>query len=149
MLYSDYATQNCSVARALEAVGERWTLLIIRELLRGPRRFSQLERDLQVSKNVLASRLEKLIVFGIADKPMGSDERPASRYELTPKGRDLFPVITALMAWGDAYEAPDGPPAVFVHSCGQPAGHHLVCDHCGDTVDVDTITVEAGPGLHC
>ena len=145
MLGSDYAGQNCSVARALEVVGERWTLLIVRELLYKARRFSSLERRLPIAKNILAARLEKLVETGIVEKT-GLETGSTSAYQLTSKGTDLFPVISALMAWGDAHLASDGPPVVFQHACGHAAGHKLVCDGCGDTVDHQTTHGIAGPG---
>ena len=146
VLGADYPSLNCSIARALEAVGERWTLLLVRELLRGPRRFSQLEGALPLSKNILATRLEKLVMVGVAEKVPVDESRDWNSYRLTPKGLDLFPVVNALMAWGDTWEAPAGPPAVFEHDCGGPAGHCLVCATCGGSLTAATIRVTAGPG---
>lgn len=142
MLRSDYDGQTCSVARALETVGERWTLLIVRELLRRPRRFSDLERLLGIAKNVLAKRLDKLAELDVIEKAPGT-----SAYRLTAKGQDLLPVVQALMAWGDRYDAPHGPPAVIEHVCGHAAGHKVVCEHCGEVVAASDIRVTAGPGL--
>ncbi len=146
MLGAEYADQNCSIARALEAVGERWTLLIIRELLLKGRRFSDLERRLAVSKNILGNRLAKLVALGIVEKVSYEMARGWNRYQLTDKGFALFPVIGALMAWGDAYDAPDGPPAIVEHACGHPAGHKIVCETCGEPVDAHTVQVVNGPG---
>ena len=109
MLGSTYEGQNCSIARALESVGERWTLLIVRELLRGPQRFSDLAAALDISKNVLAARLDKLVDLKIVAKSQYEAARDWNEYSLTRKGYDLFPVVNALMAWGDRYEAPDRP----------------------------------------
>ena len=146
MLKSDYRGQNCSIARALEDVGERWTLLIVRELLRRPHRFAQLERKLGIAKNVLTNRLDKLVEREIVEKVPYTEARDWNNYRLTRKGKDLFPVISALMAWGDKYEAPHGPPVIFEHECGQPAGHKLVCEHCGDDIVFRALKVTAGPG---
>ena len=146
MLKNDYADQNCSVARTLEAVGERWTLLIVRDLLVKPSRFSSLERHLAISKNVLATRLEKLVSLGIAEKVSYDQARDWNTYQLTRKGSDLYPVISALMAWGDAYDSPFGAPAFFEHTCGHAAGHALVCEACGLPVDAHTVTGRRGPG---
>ena len=145
MLRSDYASQNCSVARALEVVGERWTLLIVRELLYKARRFSSLERRLPIAKNVLTSRLEKLVALGIVEKA-NPDATFGSAYQLTSKGAELFPVISALTTWGDAHLAPHGPPVVFEHICGHVAGHKLVCEVCGEAVSHLTTRGLAGPG---
>jgi DNA-binding HxlR family transcriptional regulator len=147
VLSNDYPGQVCSIARALEVVGERWTLLIVRELLRGPQRFSDLERRLKISKNILTARLGKLVEQRIAVKVVYEDAREWSTYQLTQKGFDLFPVISALMAWGDSYAAPDGAPAVFVHTCGHLAGFRLTCEACNKPVDAQTVTPAPGPGL--
>lgn len=147
MLHSRYTQQNCSIARALEAVGERWTLLIVRELLRRPQRFAELERTLGIAKNVLTNRLDKLVELEIVETVRYDDARGWHRYGLTSKGKDLFPVVGALMAWGDRYEAPAGPPAVFEHHCGHPAGHRVVCQHCSEDLCIDDLRVTAGPGL--
>lgn len=147
VLGSDYASQNCSIARALEVVGERWTLLIIRELLMKPRRFTDLTRRLGIAKNVLTSRLAKLAELGIVETVSYDDNREWSRYRLTDKGRDLFPVINALMAWGDKYDAPAGPPMIFEHDCGHPAGHEVVCQACHQPLTLDGVRATPGPGL--
>lgn len=147
MLGSEYKTQDCSIARALEAVGERWTLLIVRELLARPRRFVDLQRRLGISKNVLAARLDKLVDLAVVGKQPYEASRDWNTYALTAKGMALFPVVNALMAWGDAFMAPAGPPAVFVHSCGCAAGHEVVCASCGGAVDVHSVQLTAGPGL--
>ena len=146
MLHSEYTGQNCSIARSLEVVGERWTLLIVRELLRRPHRFAELERKLGIAKNVLTIRLGKLVEHGIVEKVAYTEARDWNDYRLTRKGKDLFPVISALMAWGDRYDAPNGPPVIFEHECGHAAGHKLVCAYCGDDVVSRALTVVAGPG---
>jgi DNA-binding HxlR family transcriptional regulator len=147
VLGSDYASQNCSIARALEVVGERWTLLIIRELLYKPRRFTDLTRRLGIAKNILTNRLSKMTELGIVETVTYDDERDWNRYRLTDKGKDLFPVINALMAWGDKYEAPAGPPALFEHVCGHSAGHEMVCRSCGEPVTANNIRALPGPGF--
>jgi DNA-binding HxlR family transcriptional regulator len=146
MLKSDYTGQNCSIAKSLEAVGERWTLLIIRELLRRPHRFAELEGRLGIAKNVLTDRLHKLVDLDIVEKAPYTEARDWNDYRLTRKGKDLFPVISALMAWGDKYDAPNGPPVIFEHECGHAAGHRVVCEHCGGGVVARAIRVTAGPG---
>lgn len=145
LLGNDYATQNCSIARALEVVGERWTLLIVRELLRKPRRFSELERRLSMSKNILSDRLTKLARLRIVASTTIDGSRGWKTYRLTEKGVALFPVINALMAWGDAYYAPDGPPVILLHTCGHRAGHRVICEGCGEPLDPRAVHVTAGP----
>jgi DNA-binding HxlR family transcriptional regulator len=145
MLKNDYTDQDCSVARALEVVGERWTLLIVRELLKRPCRFLELERTLNIAKNILTNRLEKMIALGIIEKAPLSPSRDWSDYRLTNKGRDLFPVVNALMAWGDNHAAPNGPPLVLKHTCGGIPGHKLVCQCCGDELHVQDLRIAKGP----
>ena len=145
MLGSEYDLQNCSVARSLELIGERWSLLIIRDLLGGDCRFSDLERSLGVAKNILAARLSKLAGVGILEKA-GSEGSTTSAYRLTSKGRDLFPVIAALMVWGDAYLAPDGPPIKLQHCCGATYVPALTCAVCGESLDANSVHAIPGPG---
>ncbi len=145
MLGSEYERQNCSVARSLELIGERWSLLIVRDLLGGDCRFSDLERGLGVAKNVLAARLSKLVGAGIAEKA-GLQGSALSTYRLTSKGRDLFPVIAALMLWGDAYLAPDGPPVTLKHRCGADYVAAPTCAVCGESLDALSVHGVPGPG---
>jgi len=114
MLKRDY-DQVCSVARSLEVLGERWTLLVVRDIFHGKRRFDTIQEDLGVARNVLAARLSRLVEEDILEK-RPYQERPA-RYEyfLTEKGLDLWPVMIALMHWGDKYEQqPAGRPSIVV-----------------------------------
>jgi DNA-binding HxlR family transcriptional regulator len=146
MLRSDYASQNCSAARTLEVVGERWTLLVVRDLLLRPRRFSELASTLGIAKNVLSNRLDTLIEYGLVDRIRLPGRRDWAEYRLTNMGRDLYPVIIALRAWGDKYQAPNGPPVIVEHTCGHPAGHKLVCASCGVELVLRDLHVVAGPG---
>jgi DNA-binding HxlR family transcriptional regulator len=147
MLNSEYSGENCSVARALEVVGERWTLLIVRDLLTGPHRFAELQRKLGIAKNVLTVRLQKLVDEGIVEKTPYTGAGNRNDYRLTRKGKDLFPVLSALMAWGDRYAAPPGgPPLIFEHECGHAAGHRMVCAYCGEDLVPRTVRVIPGPG---
>ena len=97
--------QVCSIARALELVGERWTLLIIRDVFLGVRRFEDLQRDLGIARNVLASRLDKLTADGILERRRYSEHPPRDEFLLTEQGLDLWPTVVALMQWGDQYRA--------------------------------------------
>jgi DNA-binding HxlR family transcriptional regulator len=147
MLGKDYAGQSCSIARALEVVGERWTLLILRDVRLGLRRFDDLQADLGIARNVLASRLERLVADGILEKRKYS-ERPA-RYEyvLTDKGDDLWPVTFELLRWGDRYAAPEGPPTVLTHKgCGGAVGERRICERCGAELGGRDVWAEPGPG---
>ena len=143
MPYRAFQDQNCSIARTLAIVGERWTLLIMRELLLGRRRFEELRRNTGVATNILSDRLTTLVDQGLVDH---HGEPP--EYSPTPKGRDLVPVLLALMNWGDRHTAPDdGPPVVAVHtSCGHDAQPRMHCEHCGDEISPREIRIRPGPG---
>jgi DNA-binding HxlR family transcriptional regulator len=119
----------CSVARALEVIGERWTLLIVRDALLGTTRFSEFQRSLGIAKNVLADRLDCLVREGVMER--GGTGHP--EYVLTDKGRRLEPTIFQLMKWGDDfYVAASGPPRLAVHrECGGIVDHELECGRCG------------------
>ncbi len=145
MLGRDYPNQNCSVARALEVVGERWTLLILRDAFLGVTRFDGFARKLGVSDNVLARRLETLCEAGVLERRPYHGRR--SDYVLTERGRGLFPVIVGLLSWGDEHLAPAGPPALLRHArCGGAitAGTH--CATCGAAVTSDDVDWFWGPG---
>jgi DNA-binding HxlR family transcriptional regulator len=148
MLGSDYSGQVCSMARALEVVGERWTMLILRNVFLGVRRFDQLQADLGIARNVLATRLERLVDAGILDKTP-YQERPARyEYRLSEKGLDLWPVFVELLRWGDRYvPAAGGAPTVLVHKgCGGELGERRICDRCGAELGVRDVAAEPGPG---
>ncbi len=116
MLRNDYEDQNCSIARALELVSERWTILALRDVFLGRRRFDQIQQSLGVARNVLAARLDRLVAEGILDQSPYQERPLRHEYRLTPKGVDLWPVTVELLRWGDRYAAPDaGPPIVLRH----------------------------------
>ncbi|MGH2910921.1 MAG: winged helix-turn-helix transcriptional regulator [Solirubrobacteraceae bacterium] len=148
MLRSDYGTQNCSIARALELVGERWTLLVLREAFLGVRRFDAMQSKLGVARNVLSARLDRLVGEGILDKVPYSDRPLRHEYRLTDKGLDLWPVIIELLRWGDRYAAPNGPPIVIRHKeCGGELGDRRACARCGAELTARDVRAEPGPGL--
>lgn len=148
MLGNDYRELNCSIARALELVGERWTLLVLRDVFLGIRRFDALRESLGIARNVLASRLERLVAEGILEK-VPYQERPLRHeYRLTAKGLDLWPVVVELLQWGDRHLAPvEGPPVVLRHrGCGGTLGERRICTRCGTPLEVGDVRAEAGPG---
>ncbi|MHB8694136.1 MAG: winged helix-turn-helix transcriptional regulator [Solirubrobacteraceae bacterium] len=147
MLKSDYADQTCSIARALEYVGERWTLLIIREALLGTRRFDDYQARLGIARNVLQARLERLVDGGIVAREPYSERPPRYEYKLTAKGIDLWPVIVSLLQWGDKHEAPDGPPVVLEHrDCGGKLDDRRRCLKCGAELERRDVISRRGPG---
>jgi DNA-binding HxlR family transcriptional regulator len=139
-----------SVGRALELVGERWTLLILREAFFGVRRFGQLARNLNIPRPTLSSRLRTLVDAGLLERVPYARDPDRHEYRLTDAGRDLFPAIVALMRWGDAhFGAREGPPIVLRHhACGEHADPHMTCSHCGGEIDARNVTPEPGSGLH-
>jgi DNA-binding HxlR family transcriptional regulator len=148
MLGSDYTGQNCSIARTLELVGERWTILVLRDVFLGLHRFDQLQNNLGVARNVLTARLDRLVGEGILEK-VPYQERPLRHeYRLTSKGLDLWPVIVELLRWGDRHAAPDGgPPIVLRHKgCGGELGERRLCSKCGQSLEVRDVRAERGPG---
>jgi len=143
------AGQNCSVAKTVAVVGDTWTLLVIREAFFRVRRFDQMQRNLGIARNVLADRLERLVEHGILERVLYSERPPRHEYKLTPKGRDLYPALIALMQWGDKYACEQGAPVTLFHKdCRHETEPHLACSHCGEPLDPRAVTPQAGPGLH-
>jgi DNA-binding HxlR family transcriptional regulator len=147
MLGRTYNNQVCSAARALEVVGERWSLLIIRDaMFAGISKFSDFQRHLGIAPNILASRLDGFVTAGLMEVRRYSDQH--HEYVLTEKGLDLQPTIIALSDWGDRWAAPDGPPVVYRHhDCGGRLDLQLRCRSCQDSVTSAHVTTQPGPGL--
>lgn len=141
--------QGESVARALDVVGERWTLLILREAFFGVRRFGQLARNLNVPRPTLSARLRTLVDNGLLEKVPYARDPDRHEYRLTDCGRDLFAAIVVLMQWGDEHvRYPEGPPIVLRHQpCGRIADPVLVCAHCHKEITARNVTPEPGPGF--
>lgn len=138
---------HCSVAQCLEAVGEWWSMLIVRDVFMGVRRFDQLQERLGISRNILTQRLTHLVDKGVLEKAAYSDRPPRYEYRLTDMGRDLWPVLTSMRQWGDKYAAPDGPPIEMVHtSCGQICDSVPICSVCGEKIGPYDVQVMPGPG---
>ena len=146
MKRTSVAHLNCSVAQTLEVVGEWWTLLVVRNLMFGQRRFEAIQGDLGIARNILSDRLGTLVEHGIVDRAKYQDHPERYEYRLTEKGRDLFPVVAALMAWGDKWASPLGKPIDLVHECGQIATPTVVCDSCGGSLDLRNVKATRGPG---
>jgi DNA-binding HxlR family transcriptional regulator len=147
VLRNDYADQTCSVAATLEVVGERWSLLIIRDVLLGVRRFDGMQASMGVARNVLQSRLERLIAEGILEKRLYQERPKRYEYFLTEKGLDLWPTIVAMLQWGNKYAAPEGPPVLLQHrECGGAVDEHRICAACGERLTARDVKAFAGPG---
>jgi DNA-binding HxlR family transcriptional regulator len=142
-----FQDMNCSVGQCLEAVGEWWSLLIVRDAFLGVRRFDDFQARLGISRNILNQRLTKLVQHGVLERVPYQDNPPRAEYRLTEKGRDLWPILTALRQWGDRWAAPHGAPLVMRHaSCQHVADAVMVCSHCGEALSPRTVKVEPGPG---
>lgn len=140
-LGKDYVQQDCSLARALEVVGERWTLLIVRDALYGVRRFGHFLAHLGIPRAVLSARLQALVDAGVLAKE-GHD------YVLTGTGRDLWPVVHSLARWGDLNFSDRGPCRLFVHArCGERIAADGACPACGRVAPPEELEMYPGPGL--
>jgi DNA-binding HxlR family transcriptional regulator len=146
-LPKDYADQACSLSRSLEILGERWTLLIVRDAFYGVRRFSDFAEHLGIPRSVLAARLDGLVASQVLAK-VSRDDRGYAEYELTDRGRQLWPVIYGLICWGDENLTDDGPPRLFEHARDggrvKPDGN---CSACGEHVPAPDFQAVPGPGL--
>jgi DNA-binding HxlR family transcriptional regulator len=142
-----FAGMNCSVAQCLEVVGEWWSMLIVRDAFLGVTRFDQFQERLGISRNILNQRLNRLIDTGVLTRTAYSEHPPRYDYRLTEKGRDLWPVLTAMRQWGDRYAAPEGPPLQVVHrACGHVSEAIMTCSECGEALGPREVKAVAGPG---
>jgi DNA-binding HxlR family transcriptional regulator len=148
MLGNTYDGQVCSIARSLELVGERWTILIIRDAFLGVRRFDDFQRSLGIARNVLQGRLERLVEGGILERVRYQERPERFEYRLTEMGVDLWPVVVALLSWGDRHLAPDGPPVVLEHrGCGGAVNDRRICEQCGALLEAKDVRARRGPAL--
>lgn len=145
-LGTGYERQGCFLARALEVVGERWTLLILRDCFYGVRHFGDLLAHLDISRSVLAERLDALVGAGVLERrPHGR----SAEYVLTDAGRALWPTIHSLSKWGERYLTGDHPPRVFSHvQCGSDIDPDGRCPACGIAPDVADLVVRLAPGVN-
>jgi DNA-binding HxlR family transcriptional regulator len=149
LLKRDYEKQICSVARSLEVVGERWSLLILRSVFFGNHRFEGLREELGIASNILTTRLRHLLAEGVLERVPYQHRPRRYEYRVTAKGRDLFPIVIHLLLWGNAhYPEPAGPPRLVEHKdCGGGPDDHLVCARCGEPLTYFNTTVRPGPPL--
>ena len=148
--YSAYDSETCSIARTLALIGDRWTLLVLRDVSNGVRRFDDLAAHLGVARNVLSRRLAALVEAGLVVRSGYRVEGARERYEyrLTEAGRDLVPILLAFMGWGDKHLAGEaGAPAVPTHAgCGEPVRVSVVCEAGHDLGDHPRLRLAPGPG---
>ena len=147
MPYRSY-DQTCSIARTLELIGERWTLLILRDVLLGARRFEDLQRTTGAASNILTDRLGTLVEHGILRRVPLAERPDRFEYRPTRAGAELAHVLQALMQWGDRHTAgPEGPPRVIFHTAyGHATEPVHACAHCGDPLEPSEVQIHPGPG---
>lgn len=131
---------NCSVARVTDLLGDWWTPLLLRDAMRGITRFDAFQESLGIGRNTLTQRLERLVAEGMLERRPYSQHPPRSEYLLTDKGRDFFPVIAAMMRWGDRWLAEGEPPMRLMHkTCGKVTVPMVVCSECGEPLELDAM----------
>jgi DNA-binding HxlR family transcriptional regulator len=148
VLQRDYPDQVCSIARALEVIGERWTLLIVRDAILGKQRFEEFQESLGIATNVLTNRLRLLSDERVLERVPDPQRPGRPKYILTDKGRELGPALIMLLKWGDRhYPTADGPPRLTLHrGCGGTIGADFHCDRCGKLVGPGEFDLPPGPG---
>ena len=134
-----FGVRPCSIAAALEILGERWSLLALREMAYGVHRFAGIAGYTGASRDILADRLRKLEGAGVIERRQYSERPPRYEYHLTQAGRELFPVMLALREWGDKW-ATAAPSVAFRHTCGHAAATEQRCRHCDEPVTWDNLT---------
>ncbi len=132
-------SRPCSIADALGMIGEKYSLLVLREVFFGVRRFDAIARNTGAPRDILAARLRRLVEVGVLEKSLYNERPPRFEYVATAAGRDLRPVLLMLMHWGDQHLT-DLPPTVFEHSCGADLDPAVVCRDCGEEVRSTDLT---------
>ncbi|WP_378738962.1 winged helix-turn-helix transcriptional regulator [Nocardia brasiliensis] len=145
---TSFAEMHCSIGQSLERVGEWWSPLIVRDLYLGLHRFDDIAENLGISRNLLTRRFEALVAAGIVERRAYQERPLRHEYHLTAAGRELVPVLMALMAWGDKWATPPGgPPVRLVHQdCGHQFTPQVCCSECAEPVTATSVTALSGPG---
>jgi DNA-binding HxlR family transcriptional regulator len=148
MQRKSFKGMNCSIARALDEVGEWWTLLIIRDCVQGVTRFDEFQTSLGIARNILTARLERLTALGIIERFLLEERANTDGYRLTKKGEDLYPVVVSLTQWGDRWLAKDGkPPSLFLEDAtGEPIEKIRVRGKSGRSLSFRDVRYAPGPG---
>ena len=144
-----FESMQCSIAQTLEVVGEWWTLLVLREVFFGRRRFAEMLDDLGIARNILTDRLNKLVDEEILVRHRVTGSGGRYEYRLTEQGLELLPVLIALMQWGDRWrKLPRGRPTELVHrTCNHKTTPSLVCSHCGEVLSASNVVARPGRGF--
>jgi DNA-binding HxlR family transcriptional regulator len=148
MRWETLSREDCSLARSLAVIGDRWTLLVLREAFLRTRRFDEFEAKLKIARRVLSERLALLAAEGILEKQPYQDNPPRHEYRLTEKGLELYPVILSLVHWGDRhYAGKKGPPVIHTHkACGHDFHSVMTCSECGEALDARAVSIRPGEG---
>ncbi len=149
MRWEETNNQVCSIARSLPVFGDRWTLLVLRQVFMKVRRFSDIQTTLGITKHRLSDRLNRLIEDGILYKEMYDEAHKRFEYKLTEKGLDIYPIIIAIAQWGDKWLADeDGIPIEYLHgSCNHVTAPKLMCSYCGEEMHAKNTQAIPGPGI--
>lgn len=139
---ADITPRPCYIAAGLEVLGERWSLLALRELVLGTHRFDAIARNTGASRDILTDRLRTLEREGVIERSAYSEHPPRFEYHLTEAGREVAPILVELAAWGRRWRQDDTPRMTYAHSCGALLAPRLHCAECGETMDADSV----GPG---
>ena len=148
MKRTEFASWPCSIARSVDLLGDWWTPLVIREAFLGRRRFDDIQGSLGIGRNVLTQRLKRLVEEGMLDRLRYQEKPDRYEYVLTEKGRDFYPVLAAMIAWGDRWLSGDeGPPIVLHHKpCGHDTTPQVVCSECKAPIQARDMRPRPGPG---
>ncbi len=143
---TDTSAWPCPIARAVDVLGDGWTLLLLREACLGVRRFDDFQRHLGIGRNILARRLEQLVADDLLTKVAYSDHPVRHEYRLTDRGRDVYPILAAMATWHDRWNpSPDGPLMVLRHTaCDHDMHAEVVCSECAEPIDVRQVRARMG-----
>lgn len=146
MRWNDIGDYHCSIAKALSVVGDRWTLLLMREAFMRTRRFDDFQTNTGASRAIVADRLRQLVDDGVLTKVAYQQNPERFEYRLTQKGLDFYPVMTSLMTWGDRWMPIDeGAPVTLTHDCGHEFHPVMVCPHCGESAAPNRVRARVSP----
>jgi DNA-binding HxlR family transcriptional regulator len=150
MRWSDIGEQDCSVARTLSVIGDRWTILVLREAFMRTRRFEEFQRNTCAPRPILAERLRQLVDNDVLERHPYGNHPDRYEYRLTDKGRDLYPVLVGLLTWGDRWMPDrDGPPVALRHKdCDHLVHPELACPECGEWIEARDIAAEPRGAMH-
>ena len=148
MKRTDTSDWPCTIARSANVLGDHWNLLIVRQACLGSRRFDDFQSALGIGRNILSQRLALLVEEGLLVRVEYQDNPPRAEYRLTDKGRDVYPILAAMAAWGDKWlTGPEGTPLILHHTaCDHDMHAVVVCSACEEELDVRAIRAKVGPG---